>query len=214
MAAAQAAGRGRWRRRRRRGRRSTAASSAAPRASPAAIAEASVQPVPCVCVLAMRGAAQLVDVMPVVEQVDDVVAGQVAALDQHRLRTERVQAQRRLAGGGERVHLVAGQRRGLGRVRRQQVGAAAGATRAPPPRRSASSSVLPLLAIITGSTTTAGGRCAREGVDDRADHVDAAEHAGLDRVGADVAEHGVDLGARPARPAARARPRRRPCSAP
>ncbi len=65
----------------------TASGSECPSASSAAIAADSVQPVPCVLLVTIRGRRQNVQ-LAVVQDVDDVVAVEMAALHERRARPE------------------------------------------------------------------------------------------------------------------------------
>ena len=152
--------RARWRRRRTPGRARPPRRASRPSARPAAIADANVQPVPCVLRLSMRGVRNSVNVLAVEEQVDDRIVVRVPA-DVPPLMTTAAGAHlvdppRRLARVVGERDAAAAQHLRFRDVRRHDARAAAAARRAAPARRRRRAGASPLLTTITGSTTTSG----------------------------------------------------------
>ena len=166
-----------------------------PSARPTAIADASVHPVPCRGRAAdPRALEAALETVRGPEQIDHGVALEVTALDEHRLGTHEKQSIGGVLHALEVLHLDAGQRRGLRRVRREQRG-----------DRQADASRTPRALLRRAATSRAGdehridddrdpgARQRAEAPHDRLDHPPRVEHARLHRVRADVVEDDLHL---------------------
>ena len=190
---ARCPGRGGWRRPGIPGRASIASRSGSPSARFAAIADASVQPVPWVCRVSIRGRLISNALGGRADDVDRVRAVQVAALDAVRRGGPCRGSARPPRACPSSVRMVipastsASGTFGVTTCARGSSSARIAAT------ASSSSSASPPLAIITGSTTTCGSSSASIAAATASTIAAVREHAGLHRIGADVADDRFDL---------------------
>ena len=142
----------------------------------------------------MRGVVELGEALAVEQQVDELVAGAMPALDDDRRRAHAVDAPRRLACVGRACgSCMPAEHLRFGDVRRHDAARAAAARPAGSRTPSSSSRRSPLLATITGSTTTQRQVELVDGGRHRLDDRGVGQHAGLRGVHVDVAGDGLDL---------------------
>ena len=165
-----------------------------PWARPAAIAEASVQPVPWVERVAMRGASRTKLTLPSTTRSLTHRAGKMAALQHHRRRAEREQPLGRTPHVVERGDREAGQQLGLRHVGREHARA-----RDEAPLQRLDRARIEQTRAARGDHHRIDAPAARSAPRPRAPSATASmtrrstQHAGLDAIGADIVEHRVDL---------------------
>ena len=166
-----------------------------PSARLAAIADASVHPVPCVCDgVEARCRGTRTNPLASAGDVDALVGrSRCPPLTSTTRGPELEDPPRRRPHVVQRGDAHPGQHLRLGNVRRDDAGRAAAARDRIAAMAASSSSRSPPLATITGSTTRCGRSKAPDRRGDRLDDRGVRQHAGLDRVGADVADHRFDL---------------------